>query len=156
MPFLDTAYYGRPMPLPPGGFWNVSQSVGPILNGPYTPGDVMLLQTLLKEIFRLPRPIPSAPSGPVTPIHGKIHVNGTFDLSTSTHLLHYQQTRNLFGDGQLTKPPVGRSIGINSGKVYTIFLLNEEFRLSDSSWFENLSTDSKTNPMLRAALTGTP
>ena len=148
MAFQDnTARYSRPGRI--GKFWNISGlAVGPIEMGQYFKDDVMLIQTFLKRIAENLRS-GAGSQGPPRPIPA---VDGFFGPITKDWLSFFQGKKELVPDGEVSKPPLGRSIGLRSGKPYCIFLLNEDFDALEHDWFMHLGTDSRTHPDLRAAL----
>jgi hypothetical protein len=138
------ARYSRPGRIE--RFWNVSYEVGPHEFAAYARDDVMLLQTFLRQIGL------NLPDGTLRPVHPIPEVDGIFGPATHTWLEWYQGRKELSADGQVTRPPLGRSVGLKTGKPYVIFLLNEDFEALDSIWHSNLHTDRRTHPQLRAAL----
>lgn len=140
----NVARYSRPGRIET--FWNVSYEVGPREFAGYAKDDVMLIQTFLRQIAEN---LPDGTLRPVRPIPG---VDGIFGPDTHEWLKSYQARKELSPDGQVTRPPLGRSIGLKTGKPYVIFLLNEDFEALDHTWHSHFLTDARTHPQLRAAL----
>ena len=140
----NVARYSRPGRIET--FWNVSYEVGPHELAAYARDDVMLIQTFLNQIGT------KLPAGTLRPARKIPDVDGVFGPDTHAWLEWYQEKNELPADGQVTRPPLGRSVGLKTGKPYVIFLLNEEFDALDHNWHAHLHTDSRTHPQLRAAL----
>lgn len=158
MAFVDTELAAKleqddlPSTKRPVNWYNVHDTVGPHRFTAYRKDDVLLVQLLLREATKadvrteerhpeIPRFCPSE----------KLEVDGVFGKITKKWLDYYHQTRQgvVIYDVKVNRAKGSRPI---AGKLYSIVYLNQEFFQENPFWHENLATDPRTPPELKAAL----